>query len=826
MPFTAATLSAAGVGMDMPEFPQILESNGEYLVAEDDTLYNIGAFSHVLGPTLTAISTKDPLVPANAKAIVSGGGRWDYVQIGLPTDKTQMVVVQNDKNLVFIHNLIHITNYLVFTTADGKIPRTVTYHKGRFIRGGWNSPFGSGSTFPTGWETIFEAWFVETRTDWGWSTDSGDHTQGPQPNWIFYSTPGEDDYIYHLLPDVMKNALDSTIDLSTGDTIYGLNLFTDPSFKEDPINGATARMASPVTDPWKWFQGFSQTFVDAASTLNNPLTFPAGPSVELAVIDPDTTVAGPDYVEIDPTKMLAVFVNGNTYHIELNYSFNLDVGLVIKALLGGTQIFSRTVTAGEANVRTDDQQFSGTVVCGGSNSATLGVITLEFGLLSGTITVPIDMLRLHSVIVREALTTPYNIVREQPETDYFILEQIRRNQAGFLLMPFGGEVLKIKPLLDHVMVYGEDGVALIQHHDDRGMALSYMGLGEEVWGSGCSNKEAVTGDMNQHFWVDSIGNLWTINSQLQSQRLGFREYIEKLMPSITGATTSNVIMSFDEFEKRVYISGVDIAGDFFTYVYDSIEDTFYEMNQKVSSVHNNANRLVGIVEDLSGFENIVVTSNTMDFGYRGLKELNPTEVNSELLKNGKLDVSFNTDTETRFLTGTLISNGFGVHYNRASGREFQFLFTADGYKDILKTSDFSASGDWTANGNWSIAAGVASHAGADTGNLVSKAANLSNVLVEDSVYLVEYDVIDTGANVRAVIGGTNGITRTTIGRHQELIIAGSGADIVLEVTTSYTGDIDNFRVMLTGGRLNSMKVHYDIVDNRFTMSPLNKEIAG
>lgn len=98
----------------------------------------------------------------------------------------------------------------------------------------------------------------------------------------------------------------------------------------------------------------------------------------------------------------------------------------------------------------------------------------------------------------------------------------RRNTAGWMPMDWGGRVLVVKQLGQHIMVYGEGGISWI--HPDSG-----------TWGqrhleiTGVPFHTAVAGDKRRHYVVDNSGELWRISSPTDIVRLGGKGVIQELM---------------------------------------------------------------------------------------------------------------------------------------------------------------------------------------------------------------------------------------------------------------------------------------------------------
>lgn len=122
--------------------------------------------------------------------------------------------------------------------------------------------------------------------------------------------------------------------------------------------------------------------------------------------------------------------------------------------------------------------------------------------------------------------------------------------------------------------------------------------------------------------------------------------------------------------------------------------------------------------------------------------------------------------------------------------------SAAGTSDSLTTNGtFAADTDWTKGTGWTIAAGVATCSGAQTGNSDLKQ---NQALTAGVVYTLTYTIANHTAGILTpLLGGTAGTPRSADGTYTETIICGSGADpkLVLRGDLDFAGNIDNVSVI-------------------------------
>ncbi len=125
---------------------------------------------------------------------------------------------------------------------------------------------------------------------------------------------------------------------------------------------------------------------------------------------------------------------------------------------------------------------------------------------------------------------------------------------------------------------------------------------------------------------------------------------------------------------------------------------------------------------------------------------------------------------------------------------------SSGTEELVVNGAFASDTSWTKGTGWTIAAGVASSDGSQTGNAdleqSAAAVNASALgLIRGRSYEVTFTVSAyTAGNVRPVIGGTTGTNRASAATFTETIVAGSTDVIALRADLDFVGSVDNFSV--------------------------------
>lgn len=241
-----------------------------------------------------------------------------------------------------------------------------------------------------------------------------------------------------------------------------------------------------------------------------------------------------------------------------------------------------------------------------------------------------------------------------------------RNEAGYVIMPFSGEVLRVLPLNDTVVVYCENGIALLVPSE------RYFGV-REFLPVGIPSKGCVGGTKQGHVFVDYNGELWKISGNAEVQKLGYREYITQM-------DASKIMVSYSAKEDEYYISDGN-------YTFILTPFGLCQSYQLPTSLAFVDGQLIGVFSVGSDSEARVVTDN-LDFGIRSFKTISVIEVGGYSsngfyvrvdwrsdISGSRLDSSWLAVNPTGFATPIVTAHDFRLHVksNLYSGVELRYL---------------------------------------------------------------------------------------------------------------------------------------------------------
>ena len=174
----------------------------------------------------------------------------------------------------------------------------------------------------------------------------------------------------------------------------------------------------------------------------------------------------------------------------------------------------------------------------------------------------------------------------------------RSNVAGEMPMPWNGWVYDVRKLGGKVVVYGENGIALLTPIGEPAPAFGLKLLSNV----GLKGRDCVCGTEDFHFFIDRSDMLQKLTPQGGMQRLDYSEFL-----SLMSAST---IMHYDTLEELLYICDG-------TYGYVYSEDglgrgpaTLTGLGRRGSVLYVTASHPHTITEPLQ------ITTDALDFGVR------------------------------------------------------------------------------------------------------------------------------------------------------------------------------------------------------------------
>ena len=107
-------------------------------------------------------------------------------------------------------------------------------------------------------------------------------------------------------------------------------------------------------------------------------------------------------------------------------------------------------------------------------------------------------------------------------------KQARQNLAGYMPMDWKGEILKVLPLGNKIIVYGDNGITAMPLVSSGSVASTYSY--HLVHNAGIKEQGAVTsnakeGNETMHYFIDKYGWLYSVDLNLKVEKLGYKEFL-------------------------------------------------------------------------------------------------------------------------------------------------------------------------------------------------------------------------------------------------------------------------------------------------------------
>lgn len=215
------------------------------------------------------------------------------------------------------------------------------------------------------------------------------------------------------------------------------------------------------------------------------------------------------------------------------------------------------------------------------------------------------------------------------------LDFARRVESSLMPMDFQGAVMNMLPMKEAVVVYGADGVSALFPATPAGIPT--FGLEDSLHGTGLASRGACCAVGPDHMFVDAEGVLWRITAGLQTERLGYQEFLSPMLGD-------NISMHYDKVRKRVHITDGEDA-------YVLSETGLTNSATMPTALLCVDGGLAGLFETVD--DAVIIETNEIDLGSRQMKTLlavevmmdDPTGVTMVIAYKDKVSGSF-TDSET------------------------------------------------------------------------------------------------------------------------------------------------------------------------------------
>ena len=225
------------------------------------------------------------------------------------------------------------------------------------------------------------------------------------------------------------------------------------------------------------------------------------------------------------------------------------------------------------------------------------------------------------------------------------------NVAGERPMDFSGYVHSLKQLDNKVIVYGENGIsAMIPSGVNYGIAPIYK--------RGTKGRYASCGDDKQHFFIDDLGQLHSLNSQ-QLTKLDFSEFLSLM---------SNPVMTYDQERQMIYITD-----NTYGYVYSIENNSLGNGPVNITGYGYKSGTDYLTSPAIISTPKFEITTDIYDFGTRKLKTIEQMEVGTDLTQHlyASLEYRKNYSDEFKQIPWTIVTPT-GIAYLRCFGVEFRF----------------------------------------------------------------------------------------------------------------------------------------------------------
>jgi hypothetical protein len=186
------------------------------------------------------------------------------------------------------------------------------------------------------------------------------------------------------------------------------------------------------------------------------------------------------------------------------------------------------------------------------------------------------------------------------------------NQSGWIMIEFPNEMLRVEPLKQHIIVYGESGVAALTLAGERGYGqttLHHIGIKDA--GSVCLNGYADGATV--HYFIDYIGDLYTIDANLKVTKLGYKEHLAADHTSYPGI----IMMNYNTRRDEVLIN---FYGSSKTYIFSPLYGLTWINDDVEALIDVNGTRYVYAPSAISQTD-IEYETNTIDMGLECQKYL-------------------------------------------------------------------------------------------------------------------------------------------------------------------------------------------------------------
>jgi hypothetical protein len=197
------------------------------------------------------------------------------------------------------------------------------------------------------------------------------------------------------------------------------------------------------------------------------------------------------------------------------------------------------------------------------------------------------------------------------------IEQMKKNQWGFMPVEWSGAILCTKQIGRHCVVYGEGGISAL--YATQVGETATMGMTTLQRGAGIPQRCCVGGDRGNHVFLDAEGDLWFMAQDLGLQRVGFKEFFRSFVAD------TPISISHDDKDNTFYISIFPTAEEPIGYALTSTGLT--RISSVPSSLYYGGGSLRGSVVSATP-QQVQIETDTFDLGLQVLKTIRSVAISA------------------------------------------------------------------------------------------------------------------------------------------------------------------------------------------------------
>ena len=245
-----------------------------------------------------------------------------------------------------------------------------------------------------------------------------------------------------------------------------------------------------------------------------------------------------------------------------------------------------------------------------------------------------------------------------------MFEQIKRNERGFMPMPWQGTVYNLIPLGNRVIVYGDGGISSLPMVSS---PIPTFGLAH-LLDIGVASRSAVAIGPSGHVFVDQAGMLRLLDSSFKLHTLGYKEFFKEMLGT-------DIVGTYDPLEGDYRICNETMG-----YIWNP--DGLCEISQLNTSMSRVADDLVGI-QTKTGKGVLSVVTDTFDMKVMGIKFISQIDLRAVAGTAVEIAIDYKYKSGDKFTRSKWKRvNNYGAVFPEVSGIEFRLAIRANPHSDM------------------------------------------------------------------------------------------------------------------------------------------------